>query len=547
MTSTRVTSTNRVRPRRRRLVPLVLGVGCLAALSLLPPSALAAESGRLPEAGEPAAPVDTEQRVADYLHSVRDQPNALLGFFQKLPKGGDLHNHLVGAASTDLLIKLAGQDGLCVDEKTMKALPAPCGPGTRPASDARTDAGFRQRIQRAWSMRDYPRGQSGHDHFFATFDKFAEVTGAHSGTLLAEVADTAVRQNQFYLETMLSPASRGSDRLATEVGFHSDLARTHRSLVAGGKLDTLVRQARRETDAVEAQFRKAAACDTDRPGPGCRLPFRFISAASRGGAPERVFTQLALGMRLAERDRRFVAVNLVQPEDGTVALRDYRLQMRMVDYLHGVYPRAHIALHAGELAPGLVKPEDLTFHVNDAVRTAHAERVGHGVDVAHEDNAPDLLRTMARTGVAVEVSLTGSRQILGVSGPEHPFPLYREYGVPVVLATDDPGISQTDIGAEYRDAWQTYNLGYRDLKELARASLRYAFLPGDSLWGPGGASRGARRTYELTGPCRGERPGVRAPGKQCARFLAGSPKAAVEWRQEQALALFERRVAGQRS
>ncbi|WP_078877409.1 adenosine deaminase [Streptomyces sp. 150FB] len=543
-----MTSTNRIAPRRRRLVPLVLGVGCLAALSLLPPSALAAESDGLPGSGRSAAPVDTEQRVADYLHSVRDQPNALLGFFQKLPKGGDLHNHLFGAASTELLVKLAGEDGLCVDEKTMKALPAPCGPGTRPAADARTDAAFRQRILRAWSMRDFPRGQSGHDHFFATFGKFDKVAGAHRGTLLAEVADTAVRQNQFYLETMFSPASPGSDKLAAEVGFHSDLARTHRLLVAGGKLDTLVRQARRETDAVEAQFRKAAACGTGRARPGCRLPFRFISGASRGGAPERVFTQLALGMRLAESDPRFVAVNLVQPEDGTVALRDYRLQMRMLAYLHGVYPRAHITLHAGELAPGLVKPEDLTFHVNDAVRTAHAERIGHGVDVAHENNAPDLLRTMARTGVAVEVSLTSNRQILGVSGPEQPFPLYREYGVPVVLATDDPGISQTDIGAEYRYAWETYGLGYRDLKELARASLRYAFLPGDSLWGPpGGASRGARRTYELTGPCRGERPGLRAPGKSCARFLARSSKAGVEWRQEQAFQRFERRIAGQRS
>lgn len=115
---------------------------------------------------------------------------------------------------------------------------------------------------------------------------------------------------------------------------------------------------------------------------------RWISQVSRNSVPERVFTQIALGLRLAERDQRFVAVNLVQPEDGEISLRDYRLHMRMLNYLHGVYPDAHITLHAGELVPGLVKPEDLTFHIDDAVRTGQAERIGHGVDLVQETDWP---------------------------------------------------------------------------------------------------------------------------------------------------------------
>jgi adenosine deaminase len=37
-----------------------------------------------------------------------------------------------------------------------------------------------------------------------------------------------------------------------------------------------------------------------------------------------------------------------------------------------------------ELTLGLVQPEDLTSHINDAVYTAGANRIGHGVDMAYE-------------------------------------------------------------------------------------------------------------------------------------------------------------------
>ncbi|WP_309032423.1 hypothetical protein [Streptomyces alfalfae] len=53
--------------------------------------------------------------------------------------------------------------------------------------------------------------------------------------------------------------------------------------------------------------------------------------------------------------------------------------------------------------------------------------------------------------------------------------------MPVVLATDGPGISRTDISREHQYAAEAYDLSYPELKNLARASLEYAFLPGKSL------------------------------------------------------------------
>ena len=81
-----------------------------------------------------------------------------------------------------------------------------------------------------------------------------------------------------------------------------------------------------------------------------------------------------------------MGINFVRPEDDYVAMRDYTLQMKMIGYLHSVYPNVHISLHAGELALGLVPPEGLRFHIRQAVELAHAERIGHGVDVMHEDD-----------------------------------------------------------------------------------------------------------------------------------------------------------------
>ncbi|MET9956170.1 adenosine deaminase [Streptomyces sp. NPDC006339] len=523
--------------RRRHRSLFTAGLSALTLLSSLSAYGTRAHAvPTAPPAPQPRPATALEAATAARLDALRGHPRLLRDFFRDLPKGGDLHNHLSGAVSTEYLIELAAEDGLCVETATMTAVAAPCGTGTRPAADARTDRAFHDALVRAWSMQDFPPGGNGHDHFFDTFGKFGEVTWRHRGKLLAEVADDVAAQNQFYLETMVSPASDGAKRLAAEVGWDADLARLHGRLTAGGRLDKLVTEARGEADDADTEFRAAARCGTDRARPGCRLPVRWISQVSRGSSPERVFTQMALGMRLAERDPRFVAVNLVQPEDWDSSLTHYSLQMRMLKYLRGVYPKVHVTLHAGELWPGLVKPADLKFHIKEAVNVARADRIGHGVDLVHEDDWRRTARTMAAREIAVEVPFTSNAQILGVRGDDHPFETYRAHGVPVVLATDDPGVSRIDISHEYQYAAETYHLSYPELKDLARASLEYAFLPGASLW----HGNPTRDGYRMTAACRGLRPGHSEPGADCRRLLAASPKAAAEWRQEIAFDRFER-------
>jgi hypothetical protein len=228
-----------------------------------------------------------------------------------------------------------------------------------------------------------------------------------------------------------------------------------------------------QVDAWQAATRRVLGCDSGTPDPGCNVGYRYIAQISRNSAEERVFVQTALAAALVRADPRVVGLNFVGPEDYRVARTDYRRHMAMIGFLAKDVP---VALHAGELWAGLVPPDDLTFHIRDAVETAGAKRIGHGVAIAYERTSEQLLGEMAKRRVAVEINLTSNDVILGVRGKDHPLTRYLAAGVPVVLSTDDAGVSRIDLSNEYFRAARDYPLGYRDLKRIARNSIEHAFL-----------------------------------------------------------------------
>jgi adenosine deaminase len=48
--------------------------------------------------------------------------------------------------------------------------------------------------------------------------------------------------------------------------------------------------------------------------------------------------------------------------------------------------------------------------------------------------------------------------------------------VPVVLSSDDAGVSRITLSNEYFRAARDYGLGYRELKAIARNAVLYSFL-----------------------------------------------------------------------
>ncbi len=204
-----------------------------------------------------------------------------------------------------------------------------------------------------------------------------------------------------------------------------------------------------------------------------------------------------------------------------------------LDYLHSVYPQVHISLHAGEIAPGLVPPNGLRFHIREAVDLGHAERIGHGVDVMYENEPHALLKEMADRHIMVEINLTSNDVILGVTTPWHPLPIYRAAGVPIALSTDDEGVSRIDLTNEYTRAALDFNLSYVDLKTSARASIEHSFLPGVSLW-----QKPDVFTHTVSA-CVGQPLGTANPTSKCIAFLQSSEKAAEQWQLEHRYDQFE--------
>ena len=480
-----------------------------------------------------------EQRAAAYMASVRRQPLLLLAFLREMPKGGDLHNHLGGAIYAENLIDFAAQDGMCVERATMSLVASPCDAScdkstAKPAVRCSYhDPGLYSSLIDAWSMRNWERGhESGHDHFFATFDKFYAGMSNHIGEAIALAAEQAAADHLQYVELMHTADGMQSASLGMGLGWNENFAVMRDKLLAGGLKDVAV-STRNKLGDDEKTMREKLRCGTPLAAPGCEVSVRYLYQVLRALPPEAVFAQILLGFELASADSRFVGLNLVQPEDWYVPMHDFDLHMKMLDYLHGVYPKVHISLHAGELSPGLVPPAGLSFHIRESIEVGHAERIGHGVDVMNEHDPRGLLREMARLAVFVEICLTSNDEILGVKGDEDPLPLYRRYKVPVALATDDEGVSRSDLTHEYLRAVRSYDFPYADLKDMARQSLEHSFLPGASLWSD-------LRQPRAAAACEGDHASAK-PSKRCQEFLDGNEKARLQWKLEEEFAGFEKR------
>jgi adenosine deaminase len=481
-----------------------------------------------------------EQKTARYLDSIRQQPSLLVAFLHDMPKGGDVHNHLDGSIYAEDLIDFAASDNFCIDRTTSQLIAPPCDScehyTPKPAIRcAYGDPIFYGQIIDAWSMRNWrPGDESGHDHFFAAFDKFALASHNHVAEAVSTVINRAAKEHVQYIEFMHTADGRAAAQLGLKLGWDDDFAHMREKLLSGG-LKEIAAATSKTLAEDDARARSELKCGTAQAEPGCTVTVRYIYQVLRGFPPEAVFAQIVLGFELAASDPHFVGLNLVMPEDWYVPIHDFREHMAMLDYLHGVYPKVHIALHAGEIAAGLVKPEDLSFHIRESVERGHAERIGHGVDIMLEKDPIGLMKEMAARNILVEINLTSNDQILGVSGDDHPLPIYMKYGVPVAISTDDEGVARSDMTHEYLRAIEDFHLLYPDLKRMTRQSLEHSFLPGQSLWAE------TKGSFRPVAACASDSAGTEKRSAKCEKFLAANERAHEQWKLESAFAEFEKK------
>jgi aminodeoxyfutalosine deaminase len=127
-------------------------------------------------------------------------------------------------------------------------------------------------------------------------------------------------------------------------------------------------------------------------------------------------------------------------------------------------------VHAGETTG----PET----VWSALRDLGAARIGHGTSAARD---PALLTFLAAQGIPLEVCPTSNlctRAVRTIA--DHPLPRMLAAGVPVTLSSDDPGMFDTTLDAEYALVQEAFGLTDAELTEIARAGVRAALCGDDT-------------------------------------------------------------------
>ena len=415
--------------------------------------------------------------AASAFESARDNHTELRAFLRRMPKGGDLHTHLAGAVYAERFIAWGAQERLCVNPADVLLSKPQCNrPGDVPAADAMRDQKLYDSLVNAFSTRAFVPTvavPTDHDKFFAAFDKFAAASGTHFVEMTIDQLKEYHSENVQYVEFMTSfYCEDDHDRFIKAMAEQKDDAGRLAALQANG-LDECVTAKRNELTADIDKIRSELACDPQRTRPGCGVTFRFIAQIGRNNPIDDVFLQTAIAAALIRAEPQVVALNLIQSEDNLIARRDYTRHMQIVAFLAKDVP---VTLHAGEFWLGYVPPPDLTFHIRQAVEIANARRIGHGVDLAFEHDMDGLLADMRARPVVVEINLSSNDIILGVRGKDHPLPTYLAAGVPVVLSTDDAGVSRINLTHEYFRAARDYGLSYRLLKAIARNALIHSFL-----------------------------------------------------------------------
>ncbi len=394
----------------------------------------------------------TSRAVSRYFERAKANESTLVAFLHKMPKGADLHNHLLGAVEAEDLLDTALVRGLFFD-RARKTFVAEAGAERGryyAAADIVADAAKRAEALEAISMRNAAlSGESKHDHFFYAFDRL-DAALPDQAALFRPLFARAVSERIGYLE----------------ITINVDTPETAAAIDAAK--DDALRQFGEEN-------------------PGWNLDVNYISELYRNAPPEDFKRNLEDGVRrMQDPALRAVGMTMMTSEDNYVSQRDFAEQVAAIDAVCAAYQGGNppkFSLHAGELTMEYARYASLTNRISESIRLGHASRIDHGTAIMWENDVYGLLKLMRDKGIGVTVCLTSNETILNVSGGDrHPFRLYWDAGVPVALATDDQGTLRSNLTLEYAKAAKWFDLSYPELKWLAYSSLEIAFLPGESLF-----------------------------------------------------------------
>lgn len=478
-----------------------------------------------------SAPPNSEL-VAERFEAAKASRPQLIKFLKDMPKGADLHNHLDGTIYNETLLAYAINAGMRYNTSTQSFTTAPPGGVVIPIDQLKYNDELFRAYREAYSVRAYEeQGGSGRDQFFSVFPRI-NASGIPDADVLAGIIATSLDQNIQHQE-IISPvtpprvralfdnALRGVDVMDLDAAFAAIEPLLSRADVMQAYRDQI--------DLWETTAFDQLGLTKSEAG----LSVRYTGYIIRIGDMTSYYIDVATGLAAISADPRITSLTIVAPEDHPDASLYFDQHMAIIDYLWRRMGEPKMTLHAGELTIRDATLKSMKSRIRDSIEIGHASRIGHGVSIAWEDNVDELLTFMADQGILVEICLTSNEVILGVKGEAHPFALYREYGVPISLNTDDEGITRNPLTIEFVKAVERYDLSYRDVLELARNSLEYSFLEGESLFND-------RDFTKMRKPFRDIYNAAWAPSSAAQTLIDNNPKLSVQVAFETALAEFER-------
>ncbi len=388
-------------------------------------------------------------------------PMQIYRFLYALPKGGDLHNHLPGSARSEWIWDAAMAEearGYVYYTRVRIANCAPYGHDEFGPSKAlllfknvqaytfeKLDACGRSEFKRlqdldarekqAWleSLRlDQP--YEGRNEFFdAIWDRINDLL--KNPHLICDIL----------LRNMQAFGREGVVYLETQQGLEGAVA-------ADGSPYTV--------DEVADIFRSFLASPQAR---ATGVVVRFQNALLRFVPDAEQHLRELYAITDSHRDL-YVGINMVGREDND---KGYPLRfLPVLRELRHKYPDINLSIHAGEV-------DEPNFHVRDTLLLG-AQRIGHGVNLITD---PDTMLRMRNGPYLVEINLISNLLLEYVSDySQHPFPEYLRTGIPVAMSTDDRGMWDSNMSAEFFVATREFNLSWEEIVKLGRNSLQFSFL-----------------------------------------------------------------------
>jgi adenosine deaminase len=220
-------------------------------------------------------------------------------------------------------------------------------------------------------------------------------------------------------------------------------------------------------------------------GAGQRLA-DIIAGIDEGMAEAEAITGSRVRL-IADMDRAFGAAAGEQLVSELVALRragaagcERVIGVGMDSTEIGVDPREYEGAYRAAAAGGLRR----TAHQGEnsgpeaiaaCLDVLGAERIDHGLSLLDD---PALTMRFATEQVPLTVCPLSNVLIANAmpSLADHPYPAMRAAGLLATLNTDDPGLTLTDLGQEYREAAEAFGYDLSDMTAIAIDGVRASWL-----------------------------------------------------------------------